>query len=73
MNRKVIISKTFAVIVFLLSVSVFLFSGINTAQASDTILGDIPYEGNLTITLHDDGSIGITRFISEGWQNQIYG
>lgn len=73
MNRKVIISKTFAVIVFLLSVSVFLFSGINSARASDTILGGIPNEGNLTITLHDDGSIGIRRFISEQWQDQIYG
>jgi hypothetical protein len=72
MNRKVIISKTFAAIVFLLSVSVFLFSGINSAQASDTILGGIPAEGNLEITLHDDGSIGITRFISEQWQNQIF-
>jgi hypothetical protein len=73
MNRKVIISKTFAVIVFLLSLSVFLFSGINSAQASDTKLGGIPVEGNLEITVHDDGSIGITRFISEQWQNQIYG
>ncbi len=72
MNRKVIISKTFAVIVFLLSVSVFLFSGINSAQASDTILGGIPYEGNLKITVLDDGSIGIDRFISEQWQNQIF-
>ena len=72
MNRKVIISKTFAVIVFLLSLSVFLFSGINSAQASDTKLGGIPVEGNLEITVHDDGSIGITRFISEQWQNQIY-
>jgi hypothetical protein len=72
MNRKVIISKTFAVIVFLLSLSVFLFSGINSAQASDTTLGGIPDEGNLEITVHDDGSIGITRFISEQWQNQIF-
>ena len=73
MNRKVIISKTFAVIVFLLSVSVFLSYGINSARASDTVLGGIPAEGNLEITLHDDGSIGITRFISEQWQNQIFG
>jgi hypothetical protein len=72
MNRKVIISKTFAVIVFLLSVSVFLFSGINSAQASDTTLGGIPDEGNLMITVLDDGSIGIDRFISEQWQDQIY-
>ena len=73
MNRKIVISKTFAVIVVLLSVSVFLFSGINSAQASDTVLGGVPSEGNLEITVRDDGSIGIYRFISEQWQNQIFG
>jgi hypothetical protein len=73
MNGKVIISKTFTAIVFLLSVSVFLLSGINSARASDTVLGGIPVEGNLEITVHDDGSIGIYRFISEQWQNQIFG
>jgi hypothetical protein len=39
----------------------------------DTTLGGIPDEGNLMITVLDDGSIGIYRFISGQWQNQIYG
>jgi hypothetical protein len=72
MNRKMFISRTFAAIVFLVSVAVFLFSGINSARASDTVLGGTPVEGNLEITVHDDGSIGIYRFISEQWQQQIY-
>ena len=37
------------------------------------MLGGVPSEGNLEITVRDDGSIGIYRFISEQWQNQIFG
>ena len=39
---------------------------------SATTLGGIPQEGNLQITLQNDGSIGIYRFISGAWQNQVF-
>ena len=42
-------------------------------ETSGTTLGGVPSEGNLEITVLDDGSIGIYRFISQQWQNQIFG
>jgi len=72
MNRRVVMSDALSAMVIVLSVFVSLFSGIGSAYAEDTTLGGVTAEGNLTITVRDDGRIGITRYISQQWQNQIF-
>lgn len=42
------------------------------AQA-DQVLGGVAAEGNLEITVQDTGLIGIRRYISGAWQNQVFG
>ncbi|BCS55467.1 hypothetical protein GSVR_37750 [Geobacter sp. SVR] len=39
---------------------------------NNNTLGGVPNEGNLSITLENDGRIGIRRFSSGAWINQVY-
>ncbi len=50
--------------------SMMLFGA--SVACADTTLGGEPVEGNLWITVYDDGRIGVWRHVDGFWQNQIF-
>lgn len=44
----------------------------NPAWSANQVLGGVASEGELRVTVYDSGRIGIERYVSGSWQQQVY-